>query len=186
MKMTLNELKHKISEIIEEAKKKPEKADKIKRTSAQVEAYGFYTEDHDFSAPLGAYNRYRQQGAVNWGPMTSDGTHVDQYGPANPNILGLHEADEQALRSVVREVLENGLIDEESAWAPFLARASSEPIFESSWAEASAMLTEKHWFDRDVEKKESEGPKKGKKGHFDKTEYGHVKKHGQEKKEKKK
>ena len=56
MKMTINELKQQISEIIEEAKKKDQKEKKFKRVGAQVEAYGFYDESHDFSEPLGVHN----------------------------------------------------------------------------------------------------------------------------------
>ena len=182
MKMTIDELKHQIAEILDEAKKKPEKAAKLKRMAAQVEAYGFYDESHDFSAPLGAYNLYRQQGAVNWGPMTSDGTHVDNNGVGNPNVghQFMKESEERALRGLVREVIENGLVDESSAWAPFLA--SKEPIFESTWEEASHRITEA-WYD-DFKSDKKDDKSKGKSS--TKTSYGHVKSHGQEKKDKKK
>lgn len=187
MKMTINELKHQIAEILDEAKKKPEKAAKIKRMSAQIEAFGYYDESHDFSAPLGAYNLYRQQGAVNWGPMTSDGTHVDNKGVGNPNAGTaapyMRENDERALRSLVREVIENGLVDESSAWAPFLS--SQEPLFESTWEEAAYRLTEAWYDDFKKEKKDKKG-EDGKKGNYDKTSYGHVKSHGFEKKGSKK
>lgn len=36
-----------------------------------------YSPAFDFSAPLGAYNLYRSQGASNWGPMTGPGTQID-------------------------------------------------------------------------------------------------------------
>jgi hypothetical protein len=186
MKMTINELKRQISEIIEEAKKKDQKEKKFKRVGAQVEAYGFYDESHDFSEPLGVHNLYRQQGQVNWGPYTGVGPHVNQYGPANTNAVGLKETDEKALRSLVREVLENGLIGEESAWAPFLAKVSREPIFESSWHEAASMMNEEvleeAWYDKKDKPDSPEGKSKG----FEKDkERGHIKKHGFEKKDKK-
>lgn len=185
MKYSIDELKHQIAEILDEAKKKPEKAEKLKRMAAQVEAFGFYAEEHDFSAPLGAYNLYRQQGAVNWGPMTSDGTHIDNN-VGNPNAGSaskyMKESEEKALRNLVREVIENGLIDEGSAWAPFLT--AKEPIFESTWEEVQHRMNEA-WYDDFKKGKKGEEKKSGTK-QYDKTSYGHVKSHGQEKKDKKK
>lgn len=183
MKMTIDELKHQIAAILDEAKKKKEKADKVKRMSAQIEAYGFYTEEHDFSAPLGAANLYRSQGAVNWGPYTSAGTTVEHQNVGNPNqgYLKIREGDEKALRTLVREVIQNGLIDETSAWAPFIQR--QEPLFESTWEEAAYRIDEA-WYD---DFKKDKGSKKGDKpkGNFERTSYGHVKDSGAEKKSKK-
>jgi hypothetical protein len=141
MKMTLTELKLTIADMISEAKKKAKKEDKIEKLGAQVEAYGFYNKEHDFSAPLGAYNLYRQQGQVNWGPQTSAGTRVDSN-VGNPNAIHIKESAEETLRALVREVLENGHITEDSAWSPFLRRASASPIFESSWEEAEHRMNE--------------------------------------------
>lgn len=183
MKMTISELKHQIADILDEAKKKKEKAEKIKRMSAQIEAYGYYTEEHDFSAPLGAANLYRSQGAVNWGPYTSAGTHVDHQNAGNPNqgYLKIRESDERALRSLVREVIQNGLIDESSAWAPFTQK--QEPLFESTWEEVAYRIDEA-WYD-DFKKSKKSSKKDGKpKGNFERTEYGHVKPHGAEDKKK--
>ncbi len=184
--MTLNELKCQIAEILEEAKKKRDKAEKVKRTSAQVEAYGFYSEELDFSQPLGAWNHYARQGAANWGPMTAVGTRVDQYGPGNPNsdpaARYMKEGDAKALRATIREVIENGLVDEQSAWAPLIKK--SEPIFESSWEEAEYRLNEA-WYD-DFRKEKKSSKSSGEGGQYDKTSYGHVKPHGQEKKKGKK
>lgn len=182
-KVTLTELKRTIAEILDEAKKKKVKAEKIKNLSAQVEAYGYYDEAHDFSPPLGARNLYRQQGAMaNWGPLTSYGTEVDVRGAGNPSAgsasgqLKMNETDERALRSLVREVIRNGLIDESSAWSPLLRK--SEPIFESTWEEIAHTLTEKNWFD-----KKSEADRPSGKPSFDKDKKrGSVKKHGAEKK----
>jgi hypothetical protein len=169
MAMTRNELKATIAEILSEAKKKKAKAEKLKKTGGRAAAaYGYYDEALDFTDPLGAANRYYQQGGVNWGPMTSG--------------AGLKESEETALRATVREVLENGLIPEESAWAPVL-EGSRPQYFESTWEQA--LWEAKHWYDR----KSAEGdcgdaPKKGKGA--DKTKYGQVKKHGQEPKKGKK
>jgi hypothetical protein len=184
---TIDELKHQIAEILDEAKKKKEKSDKIKRMSAQIEAYGFYSEEHDFSEPLGARNLYRQQGAVNWGPMTSDGTHIDEKSIGNPNggvsaSKYMKESDEKAIRSVVREVIENGLVDESSAWAPFLSKR--DPIFESTWEEAVYKINEA-WYNEFRKGKDGGDEGKSKKGKHEKTSYGHVKDHGFEKKSKK-
>jgi hypothetical protein len=183
MRMTINELKHQIAEILDEAKKKKDKVDKIKRMSAQVEAYGFYSEEHDFSTPLGANNLYRQQGAVNWGPYTSAGTYVDHQNVGNPNSGFPWVKEEKILRSLVREVIQNGLVDESSAWAPFVQR--QEPLFESTWEEAAYRIDEA-WYDNfKKEKGKKSSSSKKSKGNFEKTSYGHVKDHGTEKKSKK-
>jgi uncharacterized protein with von Willebrand factor type A (vWA) domain len=181
MKMTIDELKHQIAEILDEAKKKKEKVDKIKRMSAQIEAYGFYNEEHDFSQPLGSANLYRQQGAANWGPYTSAGTAVDHQNAGNPNAIRIKE--EKALRTVVREVIQNGLIDEGSAWAPFIKR--QEPIFESTWEEAAYRIDEAWYDDFKKDKKGKKDDDEKPKGKFEKTSYGHVKGHGSEKSSKK-
>ena len=184
MKMTITELKHTIAEILDEAKKSKDKAEKIKRMSKQVEAYGFYTEEHDFSAPLGAFNLYRQQGASNWGPYTSAGVRIDKQNAGSPNNgpAGIHE--ERALRMLVREVLQNGVIAEDSAWAPFVSKP--EPIFESTWEEAVYRMNEA-WYDdfRKGGKKEKSSGSGGSKGPTEKTKYGHVEKHGAAKSSKK-
>lgn len=148
-KLSINELKYEIAEILSEAKKKKEKKIDAKKKRGATGAYGFYDEALDFSAPLGAYNLYRQQGAVNWGPMTSDGPHVDSsFG--NPNVAGnmvmpghmKESADEKALRSLVREVIQFGLIPEDSAWAPLMENKEGQS-FGSIW-EAAA-----HWFQKE-------------------------------------
>src|SRR5512137_1162091 len=105
--MNVNELKIIISEVLEEAKKKLEKGQALKVKSP----YGTYAEALDFSWPLGAYNLYKQQGGVTWGPMTSDGPRVDQNF-ANPNTRGMgnmNESEEQVIRQIVREVIAHGL-----------------------------------------------------------------------------
>lgn len=184
-KMTLNELKHQIADILDEAKKSKKgkaKKDAKKSSSAkssrmkmpQTEAYGFYDKEHDFSTPLGAYNLYRQQGAVNWGPYTSAGPEVatGMGGGSNANAF-MKEGDEKALRHVVREVIENGLIDSNSAWSVFLE--AKEPIFESSWEEVAYLVEKKAWFMQHQERGEEMPANQSKpKGQFDRSEYGKV------------
>lgn len=183
MKMTLNELKIEIAEILQEAKKKKEKAEKIKEKGASVEAYGLYDEAFDFSAPLGGYNLYKQQGAANWGPYTSAGPQIDStFASPGLGTTELRESEEQALRALVREVIENGLIPPSSAWAPMLEKSRSPG---TAWESAQQLF--EAWYDREqrAEKKDDEEPKGSKaKGH-EKTEYGAVKKHGQPKKSRK-
>lgn len=187
-KMTIRELKRQISDIISEAKKAEEKESKSSMSRRpQVEAFGFYDAEHDFSSPLGAANLYRQQGAVNWGPYTVDNS-ADPRGLAgagshNPNGGGvaaqfnMREGDERAIRALVREVIQNGLIDESSAWSPFLKK--SEPLFENSWEEIAYRLVEKHWYDRKDTADKPEGKAKG----FEKEkDRASVKKHGMSKK----
>lgn len=181
--LTLNELKIKIAEILDEAKKKSSKKSSMKRKGAAVEAYGLYDEALDFSTPLGAFNLYRQQGAANWGPYTSDGPHIDSSF-ANPQLGATHmrESEERALRMLVREVIQNGLVPPDSAWAP-LVEGQREPSFGSAWEAAEPLF--EAWYDKfkKSSKKgsaEADKPKKGK--GIEKTKYGQVKKHGFEKK----
>lgn len=174
--MTLNELRLEIAGILAEAKKKKDKADDLKKQGRSVEAFGLYDEAFDFSAPLGAYNLYKQQGAVNWGPYTSAGTDVDTNF-SHPNAGPRLKESEMALRAVVREVIENGLVPQHSAWAPLLSRKTPQTVWES----ADRMF--EAWYDRAKKsKKDEEEPKKAKKD----TDYGPVKKHGFEKKKKRK
>jgi hypothetical protein len=167
--MNLNELKVLISEVLEEAKKKKEKGDRLRAASGGAKAaYGHYDESFDFSAPLAGYNLYRQQGAVNWGPYTSAGQHIDQNF-ANPNTrLELREEDETVLRHIVREVIEFGLVPPESAWAP-IVESQRSPIFESPW---EAAIQEARWYMQHRESNDvpEAGPKRG--GPIQSTRYG--------------
>ena len=145
---SINELRKTIAGIIEE-KKKPAKAKKAADDAPQLprhlDVYGQYDKEHDFSEPQGERNLYRQQGAVNYGPNTG-GTPELAAKETNPNAVPagiyMRESDERAIRQLVREVIQNGLIDESSAWAPFVT--NSEPIFESSWAEIEHALGESY------------------------------------------
>ena len=168
--MTMNELRLEIANIISEAKKKKDKAEKTKKRGASTTAYGLYDEALDFSAPLGAYNLYRQQGVVNWGPYTSSGPNIDsQFN--NPNV-GPMSTNEAALRSVVRDVIKNGLIPEHSAWAPMVERENPS---EGTWGDASRLF--EAWYDK-TSSDDEEKKGRGKAGNWERTEYGKVGKHG--------
>lgn len=179
-KTTFVGLKREIANILAEAKKVKKKSST--RLPPQIEAFGHYDKEHDFSEPLGARNLYRQQGSVNWGPNTGPGDHFDTSS-AGPNSRSaasqMKESDESAIRSLVREVITNGLIDESSAWAPFLA--SKAPIFESTWEEVEHRMNEA-WYDDFKKDKKSDDDDKPKKKGTEKTSYGPVKKHGEDKK----
>lgn len=92
---TVNEIQLYIGKVLAEVKKKKEKADKLKRAT-EPKGYS-YAESLDFSAPLGAYNLYRSQGAVNWGPMTGPGTKIDD------RISGQRVGLEAVLRGAMKE-----------------------------------------------------------------------------------
>jgi len=118
MSATDKDIKRVISNVLAEAKKKKEKAEVLKHDPKPA-AYG-YSEAFDFSAPLGAYNLYRSQGAVNWGPMTGPGSKIDD------KIVGQRANLEQVLHGIVKEV------STPSAWAP-LIKESAENIEEGPW-----------------------------------------------------
>lgn len=175
-KFTMNELKLEIAEILDEAKKKKEKVEDLKKKGAHIEAYGLYDEAFDFSSPQGDLNLYRNQGASNFGPYTSPGVRVDNnYSNPNGGITQMKESEEKALRALVREVIQNGLVPADSAWAPLMERqAKAQP--QGTWGQARALY--EAWYDDFKKSKKDEKPKKSKKD----TDYGPVKKHGQEKK----
>lgn len=172
--MNINELKVVIAELVEEAKKKKEIKAKENQGRAK-NAFGSYSEALDFSWPLGQNNLYRQQGGANWGPSTSEGPKVDQNF-SNPNIrLQIKEEDEKTIRSIVREVLDFGLVPSNSAWSPMIE--SSKPRnFDSPWEQA--MNEAAHWYMQHTETNghPEAGPKK--KTKIEKTKYGKVVKHG--------
>ena len=72
MKATLNDIRKIIGEVLSEAKKKKE----VPKKKINPSAYEF-DEAFDFSTPLGDYNLYGIQGAVNWGPHTSPGRRIE-------------------------------------------------------------------------------------------------------------
>ena len=176
--MSLNELKLVIAEILDEAKKKKEKVEKTRKRGAAVEAYGLYDEAFDFSEPLGAFNLYRQQGAANFGPYTAENMPYDgAYHHDNRGATQMHETDERALRSLVREVIQNGLVPNSSAWAPLLERDSKSGQG-GIWEQAEHIF--EAWYDNVKKSSAKDGKKKDK----DRPGYGPVQKHGEPKKKK--
>jgi hypothetical protein len=170
MTMSLNELKLVIAEILDEAKKKSEKIEKTRKRGAAVEAYGLYDEAFDFSDPLGPFNLYRQQGQANFGPYTAENIPYD--GAYHRDNRGATQVHEQAIRQVVRDVIQNGLVPGSSAWAPMLERESAN----GTWEEAGRLF--EAWYDNI---KKSSGKDKKKKDK-DRPGYGPVQKHGEPKK----
>lgn len=134
MKATLAEIRTIVSEVLTEVKKKKEKSDKAKK---EVHPAGYsYAEAFDFSAPLGAYNLYRNQGAVNWGPMTSAGTKIDD------RIAGGRSETESILRSFIKEAIREE-VGETSSWQRLSEMIDPPaPSFGNVW-EAAAH----HWYD---------------------------------------
>ena len=111
MKISVNELRGMIGEIVAEAKKKNK--DKSKKPTKGVKPNGFsFDEAFDFSAPLGAHNLYALQGASNWGPLTGPGTHLAD-GTSVKNL------PEQAVRALVRQVISEQASRSNSAWSSF-------------------------------------------------------------------
>jgi hypothetical protein len=92
----------------------------------------------------------------------------------------MKESEERAIRALVREVIENGLVPADSAWAPLMEKR--RPVFESAWDAADHIF--EAWYDREKKGKKSSAklPKKDDGEH----KYGAVKKHGFEKKNKRK
>lgn len=130
MKMTIEGLRNLVEQIVAEAKKKKEK-----ELDELVVKNDGHIQDHklDFSAPLGAYNLYRNQGQVNWGPQTSSGPKIDDQ-LRGSQYSAVHES---ALRSYIRNIIsESFRPDPSSAWA-----AMVPPVTQTIWE--SVM----HWYD---------------------------------------
>lgn len=132
MKDAINEIKGIVSRVLAEAKKKKEKAEKLKH-HPRPNAYS-YAEAFDFSAPLGAYNLYKQQGPVNWGPMTSAGTKIDD------RIAGQTAELEHVLRSVVRESVREAVANDPSPWH-YLSESIEPSVPNGIWEAVN------HWYD---------------------------------------
>ena len=111
MKLSINELKSLIGEVISEAKKKAKKKPKKEK----LEELEVNTDGHavdiklDFSAPQGAENLYRKQGQVNWGQYTSNTDTIDD------SLYGTKT--EELIRGVVRAAIaESMTADKTSEW----------------------------------------------------------------------
>ena len=129
MKISVPELRKLVEEVIAEAKKKKEKdLEEEVRPDAHM-----YDKAHDYSPPLGAYNLYRSQGPVNWGPHTGPGPKIDDrpWGVKN----------ESALRTALRQMISEALMPApNSAWmgvVPPAPRKVPKGIWESAM----------HWYD---------------------------------------
>jgi len=108
--------------LLTEKKKKKEKVEDL-RKDPEPHAYA-YSEAFDFSAPLGAYNLYRTQGTVNWGPMTGPGSKIDD------RILGQRTNLQSLLQGIVVK-------ESKSAWAPLNESKSISNVWEAA----------NHWYD---------------------------------------
>ena len=133
MKTTLAEIKMIVSDVLAEAKKKKEKSEKAKK---EVHPAGYsYSEAFDFSTPLEEYNLYKSQGAVNWGPMTSTGTKIDD------RIAGGRSETESILRSFIKEAIREE-VGEDSSWQQLSEIIAPTPKkFGNVWEAAQ------HWYD---------------------------------------
>lgn len=127
MNAMTEEIKRLVEDVLAEAKKKKEKAVELKH-DPKPSAYG-YAEAFDFSAPLGAYNLYRTQGAVNWGPMTGPGTKIDD------RIVGQKAGLESVLKGIVTEALQP------SAWDVLAESVKPATVPTNVWEAAN------HWYD---------------------------------------
>lgn len=131
MKISVPELKKLVEEVIAEAKKKKEDLEEDHRPDGFV-----YDKNFDMSQPLGAYNLYRSQGPVNFGPFTGAGPKIDDrpYGAKN----------ESALRTVLRGMIGEALMpDASSAWMGVVPPAVPAPRSAPKNMWEAAM----HWYD---------------------------------------
>jgi hypothetical protein len=132
MKISLKEIRQMVYQIISEAKKKKEK-----KSDPRPDGYA-YLEAMDFSSPLGAYNLYKSQGSVNWGPYTGAGTKIDD------RVTGARGAlEEAALRQFIREMISEAIGSDRSAWKDITEKTelSNGRKFKNIWEAAL------HWYD---------------------------------------
>lgn len=132
MKMKVNELRSYIKDVLSEVKKKKERAGKS-AAILRKDGYG-YSESFDFSAPLGAYNLYKSQGAVNWGPQTGPGTKIDD------TIAGSRVNADDRMRQYVGDVVKEVISNDESAWKRLAEMDKSRM---NVWERAAAALDRK-------------------------------------------
>lgn len=130
--MKIDELRTLISQVLAEAKKKKEKSDKAK-VKPEPPAYS-YAEAFDFSAPLGAYNLYHNQGVVNWGPQTSGGPRVDDQVTV-PSAAALTQ---EAVSGFIGKLMNEQAVSQ-SEWDVFQEHVENGP--EGIWESAL------HWYD---------------------------------------
>jgi hypothetical protein len=130
-----------VKEVLAEAKKKKKKEEELEE---KVEPCGYsYSATFDFSAPLAAYNLYKSQGAVNWGPMTGPGPKLDDR--VRARSAGQANLEEH-LRSLIGRVIEEE-VSNDSAWNmlsesfEFSKPQAPPKKGDNIWKEAL------HWFD---------------------------------------
>lgn len=128
MKIGINELKALVESTLAEAKKKKKKEELEEEATVHPAGYSS-NPAFDFSAPLGAYNLYRSQGQVNFGPYTGPGTKIDDH------RLGANSNGNSYQQAVFSEG-----VDPRSAWAPFVVVKPRAP--QTIW-EAADYLHEK-------------------------------------------
>ena len=84
MKIDAAKLRQVVNSMLAEAsKKKSKKEMEAEKKAAEGTPAGYSkSESLDFSVPLGANNRYAQQGQANFGPYTGKGSRLDgQFSP---------------------------------------------------------------------------------------------------------
>lgn len=157
-KISGNELRAEIVQILVEAKKKKEKADDASRDAGKAaNAYGFYEEVFDHAETLGEYSWAGQTYGANWGPGTGGGSSLDSS--YDRPSTGMKESDERALRQIVREVMQIGIASDESAWN--VLRPGTQPT--GIWEAVD------RWYKKYGEDTEPEKPKRGQA--FEQTKY---------------
>jgi hypothetical protein len=130
MKMTAESLRHLVEQIVAEAKKKKEK--ELDELTVKNDGH-IHDSKLDFSAPLGAYNLYRSQGQVNWGPHTSPGPKIDDQVRGSQYSIVRESSLRQFIRGIIAESFGP---DQSSAWASIVPPATKN-IWESAM----------HWYD---------------------------------------
>lgn len=118
--MNIKELKAIVKDVLAEAKKKKKAESKPSQPSEYKTDKNF-----DFSAPLGQYNLYKSQGAVNWGPMTSPGTSIDT--DINKSTSAKNSKED---RDFIHGVVGESLIPEATVWKESKEKTSFANIWE--------------------------------------------------------
>lgn len=113
----MNQLNKIVSMVISEAKKKKKKGDREDpKYSALPKEFG-YADVFDYSPPLGAENRYKNQGNSTVGPYTNAGKEEDRN-----------------LRAAIKEAIRFELMSDPSPWH-FLSESleMNEPKMKNVW-----------------------------------------------------
>lgn len=119
----MNELNRIVSMVISEAKKKKKKGEREEeKYVANPKEYG-YASVFDYSSPLGDENRYKSQGAANFGSYTNGG-----------------KEDDKKLRAAIKEAIRFELMNDPSPWH-FLSESleMNEPKMKNVWETLNKM-----------------------------------------------